>query len=89
MVSKPKFVFSPDSLVNEVSSIQGDKTWISYTMINSAVEKHPEKFPIISQILKVYSKGAAIQRLTKTLQQNGYVREGSVHAVPLYRRVEE
>jgi hypothetical protein len=89
MVSKPKFVFSPDSLVNEVSSIQGDKTWISYTMINSAVEKHPEKFPIISQILKVYSKGAAIQRLTKTLQQNGYVREGSVHAVPLYRRVDE
>ena len=89
MVSKPKFVFSPDSLVNEVLSIQGDKKWISYTMINSAVEKHPEKFPIISQILKVYSKGAAIQRLTKTLQQHGYVREGGVYAVPLYRRVEE
>ncbi len=89
MVSKPKFVFSPADLVNEVSSIQGDKTWISYTMINSAVEKHPEKFPIISQILKVYSKGAAIQRLTKTLQQNGYVREGSGHAVPRYRRVVE
>lgn len=89
MVSKPKFVFSPADLVNEVAAIQGDKKWISYTMINSAVEKHPEKFPIISQILKVYSKGAAIQRLTKTLQQHGYVREGSVHAVPLYRRVEE
>jgi hypothetical protein len=89
MVSKPKFVFSPDSLVNEVSSIQGDKTWISYTMINSAVEKHPEKFPIISQILKVYSKRAAKQQLTKTLQQNGYVREGSVYTVSLYRRVDE
>ncbi len=89
MVSKPKFVFSPDSLVNEVLSIQGDKTWISYTMINSAVEKHPEKFPIISQILKVYSKRAAKQQLTKTLQQNGYVREGSVYTVSLYRRVEE
>lgn len=89
MVSKPKFVFSPDSLVNEVSSIQGDKTWISYSMINSAVEKHPEKFPIISQILKVYSKRAAKQQLTKTLQQNGYVREGSVYTVSLYRRVDE
>ncbi len=89
MVSKPKFVFSPDSLVNEVSSIQGDKKWISYTMIKSAVEKHPEKFPIISQILKVYSKGAAMQQLTKTLQQHGYVREGGVRSVPLYRRVEE
>lgn len=89
MVSNPKFVFSPDSLVNEVSSIQGDRTWVSTTMINSAVEKHPEKFPIISQILKVYSKGAAIQRLTKTLQQHGYVRDGSVHAVPRYRRVIE
>jgi len=89
MVSKPKFVFSPDSLVNEVSSIQGDKKWISYTMIKSAVEKHPEKFPIISQILKVYSKGAAMQQLTKTLQQHGYVREDGVYAVPLYRRVEE
>jgi len=89
MVSKPKFVFSPADLVNEVAAIQGDRTWVSITMINSAVEKHPEKFPIISQILKVYSKGAAMQQLTKTLQQHGYVREGGVHSVPLYRRVEE
>ena len=89
MVSKPKFVFSPADLVNEVAAIQGDRTWVSITMINSAVEKHPEKFPIISQILKVYSKGAAMQQLTKTLQQHGYVREGGVYAVPLYRRVEE
>ncbi len=89
MVSKPKFVFSPDSLVNEVSSIQGDRTWVSTTMINEAVEQYPDKFPIITQILKLYSKGAATQRLTKTLQQNGYVREGSVYTVSLYRRVDE
>lgn len=89
MVSKPKFVFSPDSLVNEVLSIQGDRTWVSITMINEAVEQYPDKFPIITQILKLYSKGAATQQLTKTLQQHGYVRDGSVYVVPRYRRVVE
>ena len=87
MVSKPKFVFSPADLVNEVAAIQGDRTWVSTTMINEAVEHNPDKFPIITQILKLYSRGAATQRLTKTLQQHGYVREGSVQAVPRYRRV--
>ena len=31
MVSKPKFVFSPADLVNEVAAIQGDRTWVSAT----------------------------------------------------------
>ena len=87
MVSKPKFVFSPDSLVNEVAAIHGDRPWVSTAMINDAVEQCPDKFPIITQILKLYSKGAATQLLTKTLQQHGYVREG--YKVPRYRRVVE
>ena len=87
MVSKPKFVFSPDSLVNEVAAIHGDRPWVSADMINDAVEQCPDKFPITTQILKLYSNGAATQLLTKTLQQHGYVREG--YAVPRYRRVVE
>lgn len=87
MVSKPKFVFSPADLVNEVAVIQGDRTWVSADMINDAVEQCPDKFPITTQILKLYPNSAAKQLLTKTLQQHGYVREG--YKVPRYRRVVE